>query len=192
MSLLESDLGSGNGRFLAKVPTKMITEEHTKESLCLAYVEAVAAKAGVNLASRRHDYGIDGTFHPVRIIKGRRIESGFPLDYQLKSTINFQFVEDVVKYDLEAKTFNDLVQRHQAMGAIPMVLILLCLPPNPSEWLSLDEQKLELRHCCYWKMLQGTETTNTSTVRIEIPRQQRFDPSSLTSLLHQCEEGTQI
>ena len=168
----------------------MITEEHTKESLCLAYVEAVAAKAGVNLASRRHDYGIDGTFHPVRIINKRRIESGFPLDYQLKSTVNVELTEDVVKYDLKAKTFNDLVRRHQATGSTPMVLIVLCLPPNPSEWLSLDEQKMELRHCCYWTMLQGDETTNTSSVRIEISRQQQFDPFSLTTLLHQCAEGT--
>ena len=170
----------------------MITEEHTKESLCLAYVEAVAAKAGVNLAIRQRDYGIDGTFRPVQILNRRRIESGFPLDYQLKSTINFQLMDDVVKYDLEAKTFNDLVQRHQTTGAIPMVLILLCLPQDPSEWLSMDEQQMELRHCCYWKMLRGAETTNTSSVRIEIPREQRFDPSSLTRLLHLCEEGTEI
>lgn len=170
----------------------MITEEHTKESLCLAYVEAVAAKAGVNLAIRQRDYGIDGTFRPVQIVNRRRIESGFPLDYQLKSTINFQLLGDMVKYDLEAKTFNDLVQRHQTTGAIPMVLILLCLPQDPSEWLSMDEQKMELRYCCYWKMVCGTETTNTCSVRIEIPRQQRFDPSSLASLLHLCEEGTEI
>jgi hypothetical protein len=57
----------------------MLTEEHGKEDLSRAYVQAVGARAGiiVSLNRRGHDYGIDGSFHQVSILDGNRVESGY-------------------------------------------------------------------------------------------------------------------
>src|SRR5258705_2116714 len=90
----------------------LITLQHTEECLSLAYVHALAGRAGVNLAAQRvHDYGIDGTFRSIKIVGTRRVESGFAVDFQMKATINWEYNGPDVAYDLEAKTYNDMVQR---------------------------------------------------------------------------------
>ncbi len=39
----------------------MLTLQHQEEALSWAYVQAVAAQAGVSLMQPNYDYGIDGT-----------------------------------------------------------------------------------------------------------------------------------
>lgn len=160
----------------------MITENHTQECLSLAFVHALTGVAGVNLQvrDRRHDYGIDGTFRPVTD-GTRHVENGFPVDFQLKSTINWEFVEDHIVYDVEAKTYNDLVGREP--GSIPCILILLCLPKASNEWLVGTETELVLRNCCYWIQLTGTKTDNTSTKRIHIPRKNLLSVAGIREIL---------
>jgi hypothetical protein len=80
----------------------LITLQHTEECLSLAYVHALTGNAGVSLAAHRiHDYGIDGTFRSIKIVKNRRVESGFSVDFQLKATTDWEHKEDKVVYDLE-------------------------------------------------------------------------------------------
>lgn len=167
----------------------MLTDQHIAEDLSRAYVQAVAAKAGVNLSTRVHDYGVDGTFHPIRIVNGRRAEAGFPLDFQLKASKNWTMNEEHAVYDLEVKTYNDLILRKSTSGAIPCILILLCLPENPQEWLEISEEQLLLRRCCYWHYLTGDLTENTETIRVRIPKAQRLTLESLLALLQRVKEG---
>jgi hypothetical protein len=147
----------------------LITLQHIEECLSLAYVHALVGNAGVSLSAHRiHDYGIDGTFRSVKIVGNRRVESGFGVDFQMKATTNWQHKEENVVYDLEAKTYNDLVQRETE--ATPCILILLCLPPNQDDWVDTNETRTVLKHCCYWVGLQGPATPNSATKRITIPR----------------------
>src|SRR5262245_21572988 len=159
----------------------MITENHTEESLSLAFVHALTGIAGVNLANpRRHDYGIDGTFQPVTE-GSRRIETGFPVDFQMKSTVNWEEDGQEIIYDLEAKTYNDLVGRHP--DAVPCILILLCLPKARNQWLASSNKELALRHCCYWSKLTGEPPQNVSTQRIRIPRKNLLTPDGIREIL---------
>ena len=167
----------------------MITSQHIEEGLSRAYVQATAARAGVNIGGTQLDYGIDGTFCQVQIRNKRRFESGFKIDYQLKASTNWKLEGDQVAYDLEAKTYNDIISRSAVGRAAPLILILLCLPQDPSEWLESDEDRLLMRRCCYWVRLSGTQTTNVATVRIRIPRVQILTPDSLNILLTQVERG---
>lgn len=147
----------------------LITLQHTEECLSLAFVHALAGRAGVNLAAQRtHDYGVDGTFRSVAIIGSRRIETGYAVDFQLKATTNWEYRDGGVVYDLEVKTYNDMVQR--GAEAVPLILILLCLPPDDKHWIDCDETRLILQHSCYWTQVHGAPTTNTSKKRIFIPR----------------------
>lgn len=160
----------------------MITLQHTEECISLAYVHALTGKAGVSLSAHRiHDYGIDGTFRSVKIVGTRRVESGFGVDFQMKATTNWEHREGNVVYDLEAKTYNDLVQREAE--ATPCILILLCLPPDQDDWVDTNEARTVLKHCCYWVSLQGTATGNTSTKRISIPRANTLTSAVISQIL---------
>ncbi|NJM45221.1 MAG: DUF4365 domain-containing protein [Alkalinema sp. RU_4_3] len=82
-------------------------------------------------------------------------------------------------YDLESKTYNDLVLRRSIKTAIPCILLLLALPAEPTQWLICEESQLRLQGTCYWAYLSGPLSENRSSVRIRIPRSQRLTPESL-------------
>jgi hypothetical protein len=164
----------------------MLTEEHSKEDLSRAYVQAVGARAGVivSLNSRGHDYGIDGSFHQVSILDGNRVESGWTLDFQLKATTRINMQEDFVQYQLDADTMNLLASRIKKPRATPAILIILSLPTQSEEWLQLSEEALILKNCCYWTRISSF-TSNLYTVTHKIPRSQLFTPEKLRGLLEE-------
>jgi len=125
----------------------MLTEEHIKEGLSRAYVLAVANRAGFNIAKSEIDYDMDGMFREVIIRENRRVESGFSIDYQLKSTTNVKFAGEFIKYKLESKNYNDLVETNIAT---PRILILFVLPKDDSQWLNINYQSTILKNCAWW------------------------------------------
>lgn len=166
----------------------MISRQHIEEGLSRAYVQAVAARAGVNIAIPSFDYGVDGTFRKI-IKRDKQIcESGFSLDYQLKASTRWRLEEENVVYDLAAQTYNDLVLR-PVTSAFPLLLLLVCLPADPAQWLECNEQQLLLRGGCYWTFMTGSVTKHARTIRIRIPRQQQFTPAAITALLDRVERG---
>jgi hypothetical protein len=166
----------------------MITTQHTQELISQAYIHAIAGIAGVNFHSTRvYDYGVDGTLHPVKVINSRRIESGFPVDFQLKSSTSWEDNGTHITYDLEAKTYNDLVCRDSR--AIPLILILLCLPKDHKDWVCWDEECIVMKKMCYWAVLDGEPTENKSSKRISIPKHQLFTPDTLKEILALVKSG---
>jgi hypothetical protein len=138
--------------------------------------------AGVNYAVKRvYDYGVDGHFVGVAIRNQRRIDSGFSLDFQAKASINWEQKNGCIVYDLEAKTYNDIVSRTPAETTL--ILILLCLPKNQVDWHSTDTDATLLRHCCYWHSFSGDVTDNTGSKGIFIPVENRLTPAALLDLL---------
>ncbi|SPE58498.1 conserved hypothetical protein [Verrucomicrobia bacterium] len=167
----------------------MITEEHTKEALCRAYVQAIAGRAGMNasISDREFDYGIDGTFNQVEIRtlltgKKRYVESGFKWDFQLKCTVDWNIEGNELVYDVEAKTYNDLATRAASPGTTAAFLIVLCLPRNAAQWMALDEEQLILRKCGYWYRVNPPPSTNNDSIRLRIPRAQVLSPEALQQL----------
>jgi len=129
-----------------------------------------------------HDYGVDGTFNEVIHRGQRRIVTGFPLDFQAKSTVNWEVKDDHVVYDLESKTYNDIVSRTAAQTTL--MLVLLCLPASSRDWHSVTAEYTTLRNCCFYHTFQGTPVENeNSTKRIKIPLAQLLTPDSLIQLL---------
>jgi Domain of unknown function (DUF4365) len=167
----------------------VLTEPQIIESLSRAYVRALAGKAGLNLSVREYDYGVDGNFDEITIRDKRRVESGFSLSFQLKASTLWQRDDNTVIYDLEAKTYNDLVLRRNFRMAVPCILILFALPPDSSQWLIYDEEEMRLRGSCYWDYLSSTPTENRQSVRIRIPRQQRLTSESLLDLIEKVKTG---
>lgn len=156
-----------------------MTEQHKMEALNRAYVEAIAAKAGVGISSPQPDYGIDLYLHLVIKADHRFRYTGIPLNCQLKATTNWSIEGDHIVYHLEAKTFNDL-----ADSSGPWVLFVLCLPKNADEWLDLCEDFMRIRRCCYyWQNLKYLQTQNSHSKTIRIHRSQLLTPEALVDLL---------
>lgn len=148
----------------------------------MAHIYALAGVAGVNYGIKKiYDYGVDGQFTSVVNRGSRRVDTGFPLDFQAKATINWELIDGNIVYDLEAKTYNDLAGRTPAEST--MVLILLCLPKSQNNWHTASYEETVMRHCCYWHTITGEQTTNTSTQRIYVPYENLLTPVSLNQLL---------
>jgi Domain of unknown function (DUF4365) len=167
----------------------VLTDQHIAESLSHAYVRAIAGRAGLNLAIREYDYGVDGSFDEVIVRQNRRVESGFSLSFQLKASTQWQLEATQVIYDLEVKTYNDLILRRSIKTATPCILILLALPIDSEQWLLCEETELRLQGTCYWEYLSGSLSKNRASVRIRVPRSQRLTPESLLTLIESVKTG---
>lgn len=167
----------------------MLTDQHIAEAISRAYIRAIAGRAGLNLAIREYDYGVDGSFDEVVVRQNRRVESGFSLSFQLKASTLWQLDAAHLVYDLEVKTYNDLILRRSIRTATPCILILLALPADPEQWLICEESELRLRGTCYWEYPSGSPSENRSSVRVRIPRSQRLTPESLLPLIENVKTG---
>ena len=147
-----------------------MSENFIQEQLSWAYVRAVIYRAGFNLAIPEvDDHGIDGTISSYSKGMNR-------VDFQLKSTFNYEIRGQHVLYDLDADNYNVLVQDFGA----PAVLILFVMPEDRVRWLEQSEQELRLRHCAYWMSLEGDQRTdNVSSKRVGLPKSNMFTVAGL-------------
>jgi Domain of unknown function (DUF4365) len=161
----------------------LFPQQTIEERLSVAHIQSIAARAGVLISNSDLDYGVDGTFRAV-IRKGNRLAvDGYGLDYQLKASMRYKLEPSHIRYDLEVKTYNDLVDRHQSQPAMPCILLLKVLSTYETDWLNANEDGVFLGGACYWAYLQGELSSNKESVRIWIPRAQQFTPAALLQLL---------
>ena len=168
----------------------MLIKTHRQEALSRTYIKAVAARCGLNCSFRDFDYGIDLTIHCVERLGNRYSETGFNLDIQAKSTINAVIEEDQIKYDLEVKNYNYL---RRIEVQTPRILVVLLLPEQENQWTAMADEELELRRCAYWLSLRGSAATdNQDTIRVSIPRVNRFTVENLNTLMLRVREGDDL
>lgn len=167
-----------------------ITVQHQKESLGQAYVRAIVAKAGYNISVSEHDYGVDGLIKDVVNRGERYFETGFGINFQLKSSVNVTFEDDFLVYDLESKNYNDLVYETEML---PNILILFAMPREESQWLTFNRDQLSIRNCAWWCSFAGLEQTkNDVKKRVRIPIDQVFSPDSLVDLMNKVKGGQRL
>lgn len=159
-----------------------LPQDHLLDELATTYVQAVAAVAGATIAVTRLDYGVDGTLkHIVRSPDGQFIESGFPVDFQLKGTTTAKMVDHHVHFDLKVRNHDLIVTRPQV--ATPYYLFLVCFGPRSHDWLAQDHDSLILRAAAYWWTSSGTATMNRSSVRIKISSANRLTGHAIEQIL---------
>ena len=166
-----------------------MTDEHIKEELSFAYTQAISAYAGMGCEQRRRDYGIDGNIKEIKYSTARKryIESGFSIDFQLKSTVNAKINNGIILYDLEVKNYKDLIDTE--VGT-PRILILYCLPREKNKWIDILDDELKLRKCAYWCSLKGfPDVANKNSVRIRVPEKQKFTSKELLRLMNLVKGG---
>lgn len=152
-----------------------------KEEMSLAYIHAVAARAGYDYSGRvgRDAASVDGEI--------RSDEGLFPaFKYQAKSTSASLVDGGEVVYDLDVKNYNDLcVESREAK-----LLILVEIPEDISAWTTMSTEALCIHCRGYWHSLRGRDrSSNSSTQRVRFPERQRFDPGQLAVLMSRVESG---
>jgi hypothetical protein len=164
----------------------MMTRNHRQEALCQAYVQAVAALAGVATSRPVPDYGVDLSLRNVEQRGQRHLDTRSQLDLQLRSTTRANVSDLWVRYDLDVQTYEFLREQ----SSISCLLIALVLPEEESFWLSQSIDELIVRHCAYWFSLRGAEpVTATSSVRITIPRAQIFSVQAVRTIMDRLQQG---
>jgi uncharacterized protein DUF4365 len=156
-----------------------------KEQFSNAFIHAVSAAAGY--ATSKPGVDDDSIDWQIAATGGQGTTRSPRLELQLKCRTELAMVEDEFRLPLETKNFNDLAP---ANVMVPRILVLVMVPKDVAEWLSLDHTSLVLRNCAYWVSLRGLEPSdNTHTETIGIPRSQRFDVDALREIMNRIAAG---
>ena len=159
----------------------ILTHNDRAEALSRAYIAAVVARAGYTLAPQ--DFDRDGV--DVQIRGGGAMHPS--LDLQLKATARLNRAGDGdFRYPLRRRNYDLL----QAPALVPRLLVVLDLPQDESQWLTVSVDALVIRRCAYWANLCGLpETDNEESVTVTIKQRNRFDVENLRDLMNQARGG---
>lgn len=160
---------------------RLLTARDEEERLSMAYAHAVAARAGYTTAI----YDLDRDGVDLRIQAGGAMRPA--LDFQLKATINLrQAGDESLRFPLPVRNYDLLRTRTQT----PRLLVVLDLPRDEQQWLTITEDELIIRHRAYWCNLVGEEEKATrKSVTVPIPRKNRFDVTGLQDLMERSRTG---
>lgn len=153
-----------------------------KEALSRVYVKALAARAGY----------LTSVPEPDRDSIDLRIQAGGPrrpgLDLQLKATTELpESCDGFLRFRLSIKNYRDLRDETQT----PRLLVVLDLPKDESQWMTVTDTELALRRRAYWLSLQKDheEVDDQSTVTVRIPEQNVLDVETMQELMEQSRTG---
>lgn len=109
------------------------------------------------------------------------------IDLQLKASIRLADAGNSFSYPLKIKNYNDLRIDTQT----PRLLVVLDLPRERENWLTVSVDELIIRRAAYWKSLRGLpETDNSVSVTISIPKANIFDMNALAELMETSRQGS--
>jgi hypothetical protein len=147
----------------------------------MAYAHTVAARAGYTIAV----YDLDRDGIDLRIQAGGAMRPA--LELQLKATINLQEPKDgALQFRLPSRNHNLLRLPTQT----PRLLVVLNLPRDQRQWMTVTSDELIIRHRAYWANLSGRdETRNVDSITVPILMQNVFDVPNLQALMDQSRTG---
>lgn len=161
-----------------------------EEDLSISYLRAVAAQAKVTFELRHRDENsIDVHLSKLTTTdEGNQFYALF--NVQLKATYSdYTETATTINYPLNVKNYNDL--RRPSSNSI--ILCLLILPKDCSNWISQTPKELCLKKCMYWISLKDfPETHNKTTVTIDIPKTNVVTVEALEKMIHDVANGGEL
>ena len=159
----------------------LLTARDQEERLSMAYAHAVAARAGYTTAV----YDLDRNGIDLRVQAGGAMRPA--LELQLKATINLSSPDaENFRFRLSVRNYDLLRIRTQT----PRLLVVLDLPQDAQQWLTITDDALIMRRSAYWLNLRDwDETANQDNITVTIPKENRFDVSGLQGLMEQSRTG---
>ena len=146
-----------------------------------AFLMAVAGVAGCAVSPRRpDDDSIDWTL-------SCRLNLRPKLDVQMKTYTGDSGEGETIRYSLKRKNYDDLILDDLFA---PRILVLVIVPHNVEDWLSLSDGQLVLKKCAYWVSLRGLPATDNETaVTVSVPRANLLTPEVLCGMMQRINEG---
>jgi hypothetical protein len=154
-----------------------MTEGQQKEAISKEFLRVLANAHGFKVIEPPQDHGVDMIVCPVIVREEpngrlRYLDSQYKLDFQLKATTPTGIIEEEheVKFDLEVKNYNDLIERRNE--PLPLHLLVVVLSSSPPHCIDIDHQKLSLLGQAYWYLPNENEqpSHNQTQIRITIPK----------------------
>jgi len=104
------------------------------------------------------------------------------LDLQLKATTNSSENEDdFLRCQLSIKNYRDLYVQTQT----PRLLVVLELPEDEPQWMTIADEELVLRHRAYWFSLQRDH----EDVTVHIPKDNILNVGTIQNLIEKSRMG---
>jgi hypothetical protein len=157
-----------------------------KAAFSTAYVRAMTHAAGYFTQDPNRDRDGDGVDLEIfsRDIHGT-IRSP-SLHLQLKATAD-TLTGDPFPFDIEVKNYDEL---RSTSLQVPRILVVVNVPKNQTDWSKCSPRQLVLKRCAYWLSLRGEPpTTNTSTIRVSLPRAQMLDAAAIDAIMQRIRAG---
>lgn len=170
----------------------MLKDEQRKSLLSEYLLALMASVAGFKVSRDNLDHGIDLSILSVRPYhlngKIRYMNSGKAIDIQVKCTNEnaISRTEQVIKYDLEVKNFNDLIIRRIENEVTPLILVIMVLPANIDKWISETDSKYTINIQKYWYYpdMDMDLSLNQRTIRLEIPIENKLNERIIPELFN--------
>lgn len=161
-----------------------------KEEFNYAYVCALAAHAGLNRGTFSvDDDSIDVTFQARGDFGPGRLRSPL-IQIQLKCTSQDLVVDEVIKFKLSRKNYDDL--RGDDV-VTPRYLAILLVPEDINEWIKHNDGHIALFNTCYWLSLREFDPTNNeASVTVDVPLAQRLTSHVLWQMIDRASAGESL
>lgn len=167
----------------------MMYDSRQKEDIHIGYIYALCACAGVDYEIINHDEdSTDGILKKkIKFPDGTYFISELRIQLKATSSLSqYQDKGDYISYKLKAKNYNDLCTQ----GTSPIVLGLLILPENNSDWVKWSKEELLVRGCMYWAdFSHNNKSGNDSTVTVNISKKNIINDETLLEILTKIAKG---
>ncbi|MCG8916958.1 DUF4365 domain-containing protein [Actinokineospora sp. PR83] len=172
------------------VPVNPRTFTEYMEQLQEGYVAAVAATAGCSMEYIARDvHGLDVEF--IRPGLDPTVDEEISVRAQLKNTTTKKpdTTNGWFSYQFSKReSFLHLSKKRRT--APKAILIVMVTSPIQADWTSASHDLLEVRHCCYWRSLEGeVPKDGVQSPSIRIPTSNIFDASALSDILDKIDKG---
>jgi len=163
-----------------------MTLNDLKAAFSLAYMRAVAHAAGFFAQGVDRERDGDGVDLTLFSRDSHGLVRSPSVDLQVKATAA-PVDCDPIPFDLDAKNYNELCHTG---WQVPRILAVVFLPEDQADWVDTSPEQLILRRCGYWLPLRGQQTTtNTTSVRVKLPRTNLVDVASVQSMMGRIRQG---
>jgi hypothetical protein len=129
-----------------------IPDSHAKEQISLAFLQALAAQAGLNVRRWEWDDGIDLEVGSNKPMHGDYVFSSFHIGLQVKATQNWSVQNGKIAYPLKSTNYQRLRTPNKFS---PEYLILHTLPIARDRWLCHQADHTDILHHAYFMDLSG-------------------------------------
>lgn len=129
------------------------------------------------------DYGEDFEIKELKVVNGNQRALNTYFKIQLKSSTTWSIRDSEIVFDLESKTYNDIVL-HNQQSTTKLILVLMCLKFDSESWCSIDKDFIKIENSLFWFHTDSLEmTANEATIRIKVPLNQVFNEAAIKYLI---------